>query len=44
MEQGRVMVIVHCTTLPKTCIPRMESFEPMMTKLCYGLEMLNKIN
>jgi len=44
MEQGRVTVLVHCTTLPKTCITGMESFEPMVTKLCYGLEMLNKID
>jgi len=36
-----------CTALrviDKTCIPNMEPFEPMVTKLCFGQEMLYKIN
>jgi len=46
MKQGKVTVLVHCTSesLPETCIPSMESFEPMVTKLCSGQEMLYKIN
>jgi len=30
--------------LPETCIPSMESFKPLVTKLCSGQEMLYKIN
>ena len=35
---------LHFESLPETCIPSMESFEPSVTKLCSGQEMLYKIN
>jgi len=35
---------MHLESLPETCIPSLESFEPMMTKLRSGQEMLYKIN
>ena len=40
------MVLVHCTSsyCQKTCIPSLESFEPMVTKLCFRQELLYKIN
>ena len=30
--------------MPETCITSLESFEPMVTKLCFGQEILKKIN
>jgi len=35
---------LHFESWPETCIPSMESFEPMVTTLCSGQEMLYKIN
>jgi len=35
---------LHFESLPETCIPSMESFEHMVTKLCSGQDMLYKIN
>jgi len=35
---------LHLKSLPETCIPSMESFEPMVTKSWSGQEMLYKIN
>jgi len=44
MEHGRVTVLVHLylESLPETCIPRLESFEPMVMKLHSGQKMLYK--
>jgi len=36
MEQGGVTVLVHCTSSQETWKPRLESFEPMVTKLRSG--------
>ena len=35
---------LHLSLLPETCLPKMESFEPMVTKLCSGQDLLYKIN
>ena len=46
MEQGKSYgsSALHFKLLPKTCIPSLESFEPMVTKLCFRQELLYKIN
>ena len=36
--------MVRVESLQETCITSLESFEPMVTKLCSGQEMLYKIN
>jgi len=46
-KQNKVELRFLCNALrvvARTCIPSMESFEPMVTKLCSGQEMLYQIN